>query len=29
MGEFVVLTPQGNGKFAVVGTITVSTAPTP
>ena len=29
MGEFVVLTPRGNGKFDVVGTITVSPAATP
>jgi broad specificity phosphatase PhoE len=29
MGELVVLTPQGNGKFTVAGTITVSTAKSP
>lgn len=29
MGEFVVLTPRGNSKFDVAGTITVSPATTP
>ena len=29
MGEFVVLTPRGNGKFEVAGTITVPPATTP